>query len=202
MQSRSVLNWSNPERGTDRGAVFLWTDAGRPQMIACAFEWAGLKHEFQSLSTDPITAERRGGPVHRFGPGVEWKPLPKAPPPAAERSGRLTQMRRQAQRFRVKVGSKQEWSETRLLPQPVYRSPSEAAADVGVFLFVQGTDPECVLLLEVTAEKEWRYALARQTKWGLKAELDDTPAWEPEAVGKLQRHAPFLVIPQKPDSTP
>src|SRR5947208_1900862 len=61
MEAHSLLNWSNAERGTDQGVVFLWTDDGKPQMIACAFEWGGsLKHEFHSLSTDPVTAERLG----------------------------------------------------------------------------------------------------------------------------------------------
>jgi hypothetical protein len=81
---RSVLNWSNPERGAGEGGVFLWTDAGQPQMIACAFEYGGsVKHEFHSLSTDPIDAARGVKAVHRFGPGVAWKELPGAAPRSA-----------------------------------------------------------------------------------------------------------------------
>jgi len=196
MEPRSILNWSNPERGTDNGAVFLWTAEGRPQMIACAFEWGGsLKHEFQSLSTDHIAAQRVGEPVHRFGPGVEWKELPRSPAPTKERALRLAQMRRQTERFRVMVGNK-EWTQTRQLPQPVFRSPSTASSDVALFLFVQGTDPECTLLLESTPQREWRYALARQTKWGLKVSLDEAEIWEALPFGKPDPQSPFLVIPQ------
>lgn len=32
---RPVLRWSNPIRATDDGAVFLWTDAGRPAAALC-----------------------------------------------------------------------------------------------------------------------------------------------------------------------
>jgi hypothetical protein len=172
-------------------------------MIACAFEWGGsLKHEFHSLSTVAIAAQRRGKEVHRFGPGVEWVALSSAPKPARSRALRLTQMRRLAERFRVSVGH-QDWAQTRLLSQPVFRSPDGTAGDAAAFVFVQGTDPECVLLLETTDEGGWRYALARQTKWGLKAELDGRVVWErepnhrPEATPKT----PFLVVVQGPTSS-
>jgi hypothetical protein len=198
IESRSLLNWSNAERGTQHGALFLWTLEGRPQMIACAFEWSGsLKHEFHSLSTESIAATRDGRAVHRFGPGVEWTKLEGAPAPAPRRALRLGQMRRQAARFRVSVGSR-EWAETRLLPQPVFRSPDSGPDDVAVFVFVQGTDPECMLMLETTAEGEWRYALSRQTKWGLKAELDGKQVWErkPNHQPNADPKTPFLVLPQ------
>ena len=203
MESGSVLNWSNPERGTGQGPLYIWTDRGRPQMLACAFEWKGiLKHEFHSLSTDAIAAERGGKKIHRFGSGIEWQPLAGAPKPAMQRALRLTQLRRQAERFRVTVGSKQANSETRLLPQPIFRSAADLAEDIAVFVFVQGTDPECTLLVEVTPEKDWRYALARQTKWGLSAELDGKPVWEqrPKNAPQSDPQTPFLVLVQKPDA--
>lgn len=195
MEPRALLNWSNPERGTGRGAVYLWTHEGRPQVIACAFEWGGsVKHEFHSLSTDSVVAQRRGNAVHRFGPGIEWMPLPGAPEPATQRALRLSQMRRLAERFRVRMGRQEEWSETRLLPQPVFRSSGEATGDVAVLVFVQGTDPECTLLLEATPQKEWRYALARQTKWGVKVELDGNLVWECRPFSKPDPQSPFLVL--------
>lgn len=67
MESRSILNWSNAERGADVGGVFLWTKGGLPQLIACAFgRGKFLRHEFHSLSTEPIAAERSGAAIHRF----------------------------------------------------------------------------------------------------------------------------------------
>jgi hypothetical protein len=201
---QSLLNWSNPERGTDYGALFLWTHDGRPQMIACAFEWKSLKHEFHSLSEGPIAATRRGRPVHRFGPGIEWRDLPGADKLARTRPLRLTQMRRMAERFRVSVGHN-DWAQTRLLSQPVFRSPESSGGDATIFVFVQGTDPECVLLLETAEDARWRYALARQTKFGLKAELDGRVVWEREPNHRPQAtpQTPFLVLAQPPDaSTP
>ena len=79
LESRSLLNWSNAERGADVGAVFLWTDKGRPQLIASAFGREKLRHEFHSLSTEPIAGRRGEKAVHRFGPGIAWQELPEAP---------------------------------------------------------------------------------------------------------------------------
>ena len=166
MEVRSVLNWSNAERGADVGAVFLWTDGGRPELIACAFgRGKFLRHEFHSLSEQPLIAEREGQEIHRFAAGVAWQPLAGAPSPAKQRALRLAQMRRQAERFRVVMGDKDP-AEMRLLTQPVFRTAAELEDDTAVFVFVQGTDPECVLLLQATGDGKWQYALTRQTKWG------------------------------------
>jgi hypothetical protein len=205
LQSRSLLNWSNAERGADVGAVFLWTDRGRPQLIACAFGRDKLlRHEFHSLSTEPIVAQRGGEAVHRFGPGIAWQELPAAPgageaapPPAKQRALRLTQMRRQAERFRVVMGGKQP-VEMRQLTQPVYRTPAELEDDEALFAFVQGTDPECVLLLQATAEGKWQYCLTRQTKWPLKAELDGKEVADFLSIGRTPPESPFFVL--KPPS--
>jgi hypothetical protein len=194
LESRSLLNWSNAERGADVGAVFLWTDKGRPQLIACAFGRGELlRHEFHSLSTEPMAAERGADSVHRFGPGIAWQELPAAPAASKQRALRLTQMRRQAQRFRVVMGGKQP-SEMRLLTQPVYRTPAELEADVAIFAFVQGTDPECVLLLEATAEGKWRYAVTRQTNWPLEVELDGNQIADFPSISRTPPESPFFVL--------
>jgi len=195
MESRSLLNWSNAERGADVGAVYIWTRKGLPQLIACAFGRGKLlRHEFHSLSTESITAERGGATLHRFQPGIEWRNLSSAPPPAKARALRLVQMRRQAERFRVIMGNK-ERAEMRMLTQPVFRSPVESDEDVALFAFVQGTDPECMLVLDATTDGTWRYALARQTKWALKIELDGQQVTEFASVGRnAGGQAPFLVL--------
>jgi hypothetical protein len=200
LESRSLLNWSNAERGADVGAVFLWTDRGRPEMIASAFGRDKLlRHEFHSLSTEPLVARRGDEEVHRFGPGVAWQELSaepeagKARPPAKQRALRLTQMRRHAERFRVVMGGKQP-VEMRLLTQPVYRTPAELEDDLALFAFVQGTDPECVLLLQATAEGKWQYCLTRQTKWPLKVELDGVEITDYRSLSRTPAESPFYVL--------
>jgi hypothetical protein len=114
-------------------------------------------------------------------------------------------MRRQAERFAVSIGLRDQWAAARLLPQPVFRSPAESAADTAVFAFVQGTDPECLLLLTGAPGKPWRYALTRQSKWALKAALDDTPIWEAAPTHRPEiddPKTPFLVISQPTAARP
>ncbi len=176
LEPQPLLDWSNPERGTFFGATFLWTYQGRPQLLANAYgrgKW--LRHEFHSLSTETIQAERSESPVHRFPPGVEWRELGSAPQPATSYALRLTQMRRQAERFQVTMIVRRpvETRQTlRLLARPIFRSPELSQSDVALFVFVQGTDPECALLIETTDADSWRYAFARQTSASLVAHLD------------------------------
>jgi hypothetical protein len=176
LEPKPILDWSNPERNTIYGATFLWTYQGRPELIGSAYGRAQyLRHEFHSLSTEPIVGERSNGRVHRFQPGIQWRELPGAPAPASSYALRLSQMRRQAERFEMtmifrKLNDKQ--FPLRLLTQPNYRSPEASGNEVALFLFVQGTDPEGVLLLEAKSDKTWRYAFARQNAASLQANLD------------------------------
>ncbi|MDZ4683663.1 MAG: hypothetical protein SH850_01160 [Planctomycetaceae bacterium] len=177
----SLLSWSNPLRETPAGAVYLWTLDGRPRLIASTYPYTeGIEQELTSLSELPLVARRDGQPLHRFTPGIEWKPVPDADPPVASRSLRLTQMRRIAERFRVTGGdgNKSRKFEARQLTQPIYRAPADARADAALFAFVQGTDPEAVLLVEAVDSTGWRYALARMTVVPIAADLDDARVWE------------------------
>ena len=196
-ESRCLLSWSNPERDAAHGGVFAWTYQGRLQLLVCAFTMKDkVKHEFQSLAEQEITANFGGDKVHRFAAGPEWKELAGSPPPHEKASLRLSQFRRQAQRFAVRFGGKQS-SEARLLTQPVFVSPDGNAM---LFLFVQGTDPECSLQLEVTEDKKWRYALARQTKWALRVQLDGKDVWERVPNRKDdQADTSFIVLDERAD---
>ena len=192
LESRSILNWSNPERRAAKGGVFLWTYNGRPQLIACAFmNRDKVDHEFQSLATLPIVAERDSGQVHRFERGIDWMPLRNAPDPAKRPALRLGQFRRQAERFDISFGAKEKWTPSRMLTQPVFVSEDDSVA---LFVFVQGTDPECTLLLMIEEDKTWHYALARQTSFGLKAKLDEEVVWEREPVWLANPGKPYAVL--------
>jgi hypothetical protein len=77
--------------------------------------------------------------------------------------------------------------ELRLLPTPVYRYKLDASdpdlQDGAVFAFVQGTDPEVLMLLELVPSDEgpqWQYAFARATAGGLEARLGNMVVWEAE----------------------
>jgi hypothetical protein len=103
----AALRWTNPLRKTSDGAVFLWLADGRPEAVASFYEyrWEGeilVDHEFQSLATTGLTAERDGRVVWAPAtPGVVLAPIPGAPKPAFAPNERLRQMRALAREFKA-----------------------------------------------------------------------------------------------------
>jgi hypothetical protein len=84
-------------------------------------------------------------------------------------------------------GDNTDQEELRLLPRPLYRyelknakEPDPNLLDGALFAYVQGTDPEVVLVLEAigTAEKAvWQYAFVRATSGGLEVKLGREVVW-------------------------
>ena len=73
----------------------------------------------------------------------------------------------------------------RLLPRPLYRYENTRGdiIDGSVFAFVQGTDPESLLLLEATKTRDkskWEYAFVRRTSGELEGRFKDEVVWHAE----------------------
>lgn len=180
-----ILRWSNPAVGEIHGNVFLWTAAGRPVAVGSLFKWFSphthTSHEFQSLTESKLTAKYDGRQVWTTkDAGVKFVPLDAEAPAATTR--RLVELRSLAKRFTGSLTTREgEQHELRLLPQPIYRyaSPEEGVLDGGLFAFVQGTDPDILLLIEARGEKEprWHFAAARMQNVALVVKLDGREAW-------------------------
>ena len=199
-----ALSWSNPERQTPAGAMFLWTLRGRPHAAICFYPNVSLIDiECQSLSDGPLIAEVDDQMVWQpESAGVHFSPLESAPVPARSLFLRLRQMRNISREFTARlVPPNKNPIELRMLGTPVYRyqldddSPArDGLIDGAVFCFVQGTDPEVLVLVEAFQQGEqrsWRYALARmsivptqvrhqsmliwETDWAIKR--PSTPYW-------------------------
>ena len=121
-----------------------------------------------------------------------------------------------ADRFQVRMtGMKADRSDRedlRMLAKPLYRaepgkvqSPEPDWIDSGVFGFVQGTDPEAILLLEAIRQDgrpRWQYAFARATGGGLEARLDKMLVWSVEVLpGETTPLKPQTIISRKVDET-
>jgi hypothetical protein len=209
MTPRPVLRWRNVTRGTQEseGVFVLWADKGRPVASASIYPFDGnLVHDFTSLSRGATLMARAEGRAiwSPEAPGVEFHQIPGVDSPAETPAARLRQMKGHADRFKVTMtGWKPDRSdreELRLLPKPLYREEpgsDSGLIDGGVFAFVQGTDPETILLLEAILQdgrSHWQYAFARATAAGLEARLDNAIVWEVD----------FLVgqdTPSKPQTT-
>lgn len=183
-----VFRLDNPVTGVKDGAIFLWTDpgTGRPEVAIQMFRaptghWL---HDWTSLATDSIVAESGGRTVWRPRPGVEFRPVPDAPTPAANPPARLRQMRALAEEFSATddfLG--RGWTRLRLMPKPWHRygKAGSGVDDGALFVFSIGTEPEVALLLESRPDPagtlRWEYALAPMTSFEVRASWKDKPVW-------------------------
>ena len=136
LKSEPALRWTNPERETDGGLVFLWLGRGRPEAISCfyrvRFEGRLVEaHEFVSLAPVGLTATLRERTVWSPPvPGLEFRPVPGAPRPSTTPAERLRQLRALAREFHVAVDVDTGPTELRLLPQPIARFGGEDANSI------------------------------------------------------------------------
>jgi hypothetical protein len=196
LEPAPVLRWPNPTRETADGATFIWTLDGRPLAIGCVWQFRGLMFAFHSLSQEPIQATRGGNVVWKCDKrGIALNPFADAPVPAKTAATRAKQMRDLARRFTCRLAG-QEKEELRLLTQPLYLwdRDGDKLPDLALFAFVQGTDPEVILLLETTEGakgQEWRYVLTRRSAAALEADLDGKKVWSVEG-GAGARDEPWI----------
>jgi hypothetical protein len=190
LKKEPVLRYSNPERdsGTWDGATFLWLDGPRP-VAAISFGIRrpknGVFRELTSLVQSPL--ECRSGDKPVWSPqtgGLASRVLPDAPPPAATPTGRLTQMRTLARRFSAACTFKEDTTQLRVLPQPLYRYADEKQGllDGALFALVVSNDPEMFLTLEAIRERDsdihqWHFSLARMSSLKHTVHLDEEEIW-------------------------
>ena len=186
-----ILRWTQPVRGGDDGAVFLWIADGRPAAVATVFtyripgELRFFQHEVHSLTTAGLDATWRGKPEwHPEAPGVTFQAVPDAPIPADAPPARLRQMQAIAREFSGRsVDRKGATWELRLMPRLLHRygAAGADALDGALFCLAQGTDPEIFLLLEARRDgpaTRWQYALASFSDLKLTAKYRGKVVWE------------------------
>lgn len=195
LEPHIALRWDNQVRGQGSavGLTVLWADDVRPHAIVAIFPWSGLiMHECDLLAREAKLIARRDGRVvwQPQEVGLEFKPVPDAPPPAASPTRRRLQLKQLASQFEATMlGWKADDSdrqELRMLPQWLYRYGREGSdcLDGALFAYVMGTDPEAVLLLEAyrtgNGEYQWQYAFVRRTSGALEARWKGDVVWQAE----------------------
>jgi hypothetical protein len=185
-----ILRWTQPVRGGDDGAVFLWVAGGRPEAVGTIFTWRAdgprvMQHEVHSLALTPLDATWRGKPTwHPEQPGLTFGPVPEAPAPAASAAARLRQMQAIARDFSASsVHEKAGRNELRLMPRPLYRyEPTDPTLIDGTLAcFAHGTDPEVFVLIEARRKgdaSEYQYAFARFSDLELHASHKGRNVWD------------------------
>jgi len=196
-----ILRWTQPVRGGDDGAVFLWVSGGRPEAVLSVFTYRvpgqkrSVQHEVHSFALTPLDASWRGKAIWRADePGVSFNAVPGAPTPAPSAPARLRQMQAIARDFSAEnLHDRSGKNELRLMPKPLYRyEPTDQdLIDGALFCLAYGTDPEVFVLLEARKAEggggEWRYALARFSDLPLRTRYKGEEVWSVPA-GQWDRH--------------
>jgi hypothetical protein len=195
-QREPVLRWPNPTRETPEGATFVWTLDGRPEAIACIWKHQVLSLAFHSLSTSKLTAQDGDQTVWRpETSGISLESFADAPQPANSATKRLSQMKDLARRFHCRLaGDRANNEELRLLPSPLYRYKTDRKDlfDGALFAYVQGTDPEVILILEARRREgqppDWQYSITRRSMLALEADFDGKRVWSvPQSIGAMDQ---------------
>jgi len=193
------------------GAVFLWTNQGRPEVVFSILNVYSpgtpfVVHELTSLSDHRVVAERDG--TRQWYPdraGIKRMSVPDAPGPAETARRRLVQMRVMSRQFAAnKTDGKRRATELRLLSKPLYRyeSSDPAVTDGALFAFVDGTDPEVLLMLEARRDDgadQWYFATARLNILHVRLFHQKRKVWEAPYLTRTEwsnREAPYVLVHQ------
>ena len=191
-QSKPIQVYSHPSglAGT-HGAFFVWTRAGRPQIIGSIWSYDAandrrtIVHEFDSFALSPVADIAIAQGTWKQQHIVVPKLVPEAPPPAANARARLSQMKAIAQRFEGFTTSRKPEVQLRMLARPVYQfqAGEGEVRDVAMFCFFADWDPEIVLLIEssMTPEGErWHYSAGRFNIVPMWLNYDGAEIWRVE----------------------
>jgi len=193
LHDESVLRWNNSVDQSVFGNIFVWTRAGRPEVIASIYQFYSPKTdfcaEFQSLSLDPLVVTKDGKEVWTpKEPGISLREFAGAPEPSSGKPLRLVEMRNLAGQFTVQLTDySRETYRLRLLPRPLlrYGSADSDVLDGALFAYTYTTDPELLVVVEARkADKgyRWKYGLARMNIGELKVTQGDREVWRAERL--------------------
>jgi hypothetical protein len=189
LKEHAVFNWASID--DFHGAMFAWTENGRPTMVATIFSFPvqsskerQVVHEFGSFAVTDV--------VVKVPDGTQWNPpafrnpqrIPDAPSPAANLNGLRLQCRQLTKEFSAHMNRRGERWDLRLLPAPLveYQQPTADILGGGLFSFVgYATDPEILLLLEARRTSEgpaWHFHPIRFSDKSLYLKFKDRPVWE------------------------
>lgn len=186
----SLLQWSNPIVGEVYGDCFLWASEGRPVAFLSVYAFFeptnNRRLTFQSLSESPLTAKIDAHTVWTPDKaGAVWITLGESPTRSNSPAAQQRQLRIIASEYSARIAQANEQAEyrdLRLLTRPLYTYQCKSAQieQGAVFAFVDGTDPELLLMIElVNKDRHYlRFSPVRQHHRQLSLARDGERIWE------------------------
>ena len=164
-----LLRYNDAARRIADSVVFRLGTQGRPIALMTSELYGNsgrtfvLNHEFLAVDNPRVRVNRDEFVwIPPKGTEVGFQPLQDEPSPADTERGRLAQLKKISSRFTAREPWRGTQFALRILPTPIdrYVPSKNANADGAIFTFVQGVNPEAVLLLE-TDGKGWTFGWAR-----------------------------------------
>lgn len=185
----SVLRYNNPVRGrfNDAKSFVFTTEDGCPKVMLSVSLRSTGKLFIEAVSVSP---NGLNGQLPSFG---NWAPKHGGSGPVETTfqsrrndtaTRRLVMMRRIANSVTFEF-KKRDWTEARLLTQPIYRysSPTNSITDGAIFAFSESNDPEAFLHVwhqksEDGVSGKWFWLAAASTSLPLRLKQEDQVQWE------------------------
>jgi hypothetical protein len=201
-----VFRYDEAARGFLDGTIWTFGGPGRPQAVLKAeIHVKGIVYGLVSLAPEALSASGiNGWRWSSTRAGLDLKPIPGAPAPAATGRERLRQMRELARRFSALEddGPVHGKFTLRLLPQPIhhYTDPASDNLDGAIFGFATGTNPDLLLVIESIrvsgpSASPWKYSFARIGGADLSGRLDGEVVWHEGSAfvpSRLATYANFV----------
>ena len=194
LREKAVFRHTQPLRGDDIGAVYVWTSQNeRPAAIGVFFAWSQgnsrwVMQEFHSLHSGPIQKTMTGKKTWSSKvAGFEWEEMTAVPPPHKDTRKHPFQAKQIPRKLKVIAAkSKKERHPLRVVPKPFYEyADAENGIEYGaIYGFCQGTDTELIVLVESRNEnnkRKWVYGLAPFTDYQLEVTRPDNSVWKSPA---------------------
>ena len=198
-----LLTYNNHANVELDATLWAWGKTGRPIAIAAIHEDRGPKNvwscEMVSLADQPVSiAAKPGWEWTPANSGIAWKTVPAAPAVGKTAVARSAQIKDIANRF-SSTGHYRNGNiiELRLMGRPLHRyaDPEKGLVDGALLAFVEGTNPETMLLIECRSDNEekptWHYGFARMSGGHLIARLEDTVVWECPDIRGFDPERPY-----------
>lgn len=216
LRPQPVMVWSNPAKYDQKGAVFVWMQNGRPQVIGTFYDsvHSGRPRsavELHSLASGAIEGRFREAEFwHPADSGLKFEPVGGNVTLATTPQRKLLQLRQISREFGatlIDVGDNKV--PLRLLPTPVltYEPKDDVCTDGAIFaLAATGTDPDVFLIIEnrkVDRQLGLYYAFARFHFRELVGTRDNQTVWKAEPKPEMTvnfrnspavRNAPYTVF--------